>query len=60
MKFPKNKELVFYVQREDGVVVGIFAALDDADDYAGACAQSWAETTGYSVEFHVRTTSFYG
>lgn len=60
MKFPKNRETVFYVSREDSVVVGVFANYEDAEDYSGGCEQEFLDKTGYTVRFYVHATTFYG
>ena len=59
MKFPKNRATVYVVLRHDSVC-GVFAELEEADDYRGACEQEWLEKTGKKVYFRVQVSTFYG
>jgi hypothetical protein len=60
LKFPKNRANVFVVVRHDGAICGVFFSYEDADAYAGACAQEWEETTNTKTHFYVRLSTFYG
>lgn len=68
MKFPKNRATVYLVYRYDHAsdktetpVLGVFANLEEADNYAGACEQELKEKLGY-VQFFckVKASTFYG
>jgi hypothetical protein len=43
-------------------VVGVFANLEEADDYKGMCEQQWKERIGHldGIEFEVQLTTYYG
>lgn len=44
-----------------GVPLGVFSEYEEADNYAGQCAQEYIEHVGYDVYFtKVELTSFYG
>lgn len=59
MKFPKNRASVFVVLREDSVL-GVFADLDDAEDFRGASEQEWIDKTGEKPFIRVTISTFYG
>jgi hypothetical protein len=42
--------------------VGVFANLEEADDYKGMCEQQWKERIGHldGIEFEVQLTTYYG
>lgn len=60
MKLPKVRDNLFIVVREDSVNIGAFSSIEDADNYAAACQQSFFEKTGLDVKFEVQMLSFYG
>ena len=67
MKLPKTKTGLFLVIRyqlehgtsEGGVPIGIFVTLEAAEDYAGACAQEFADKNIHTFDFYVSYTTFY-
>jgi hypothetical protein len=42
--------------------VGVFADMDEADDYKGMCEQQWRDRCGSldGIEFEVQLTTYYG
>lgn len=51
-----------YSEYQASVVVGVFANLEDADDYKGTCEQQWIDKVGSlnDIEFDIQLTTFYG
>lgn len=69
MKFPKNRANVFVVMRypvshttmKQGVPLGVFADLQEADNYADACTQELQEKIGYGAFYcKIELSTFYG
>lgn len=72
VKFPKNRENIYVVVREDfsdamgshltgTAVLGTFSELVEADNYKDACASEWFEKTkGWPAFFDVRLSTYYG
>lgn len=61
-----NRGNVFVVVRDDRMhgpaVCGVFADVDEADDYKGMCEQQWKERVGHldGLTFEVQLTTYYG
>lgn len=67
MKFPKNRASIFVVERVDAdyssVVCGVFADVQEAEDFAGACKQEWIDkypSWDKHPQFRVSISTFYG
>tara|TARA_R110000868_G_scaffold257045_1_gene514140 strand:- start:1994 stop:2200 length:207 start_codon:yes stop_codon:yes gene_type:complete len=67
MKLPKTKSGLYVVIRyvvaagvkEGGIPVGVFAHLDEAEDYAGKCLQEFLDKGIDTFDFVPMYTMFY-
>jgi hypothetical protein len=56
MRYPTSQTSV-----KPGTPLGVFADLEEADNYAGACTQELQEKVGYGAFFcKVELSTFYG
>lgn len=67
MKFPKNRANIYVVERVDAdyssVICGVFAYVQDAEEFASACFQEWKDmypSWDKHPLFRVAISTFYG